>query len=247
VTRAGAAPVSGLSEAQLSRILTHGAVNVDTEIEVVDAIRIWETQGSEERKDGLHRLIVSGAVRLPLLTTEELELVCHSMQDQSAIFLMPIANESLARNRCTPSQLNTRQLEIGLRVGMLVASQVPECCQQTLQGHTSAVMALVECSGQLVSGSFDSTIKVWDPTTWTCQQTLQGHTDAVRALVECSGQLVSGSRDNTIKVWDPTTWICQQTLEGHTGTVGALAVCSGLLVSGSYDRTIKVWGENTAN
>merc|ERR1711865_498264 len=110
-------------------------------------------------------------------------------------------NESLARNRCTPSQLNARQLEIGLRVGMVVASQMPECCQHTLEGHTGYVRALAECSGHLVSGSDDSTIKVWDPSTWICQQTLQGHTDLVMALAECSGQLVSGSADRTIKVW----------------------------------------------
>ena len=95
VLRAGATPIAGLSENQLSRVLAHDAVAVDAEIEVVDAIRIWETQGSEERKDGLHRLIGSGVVRLPLLTDEELELVGRSMQDQSAMVPMPIANEAV--------------------------------------------------------------------------------------------------------------------------------------------------------
>ena len=175
------------------------------EIEVVDSIRIWETQGSEERKDGLHRLIASGAVRLPLLTDEELELVGRSMQDQSAMVPMPIANEAIARNRCTPSQLNARQIEIGLRVGMKSVSQMPQCCQETLEGHTGRVYALAECNGQLVSGSYDSMIKVWDPSTWICQQTLEGHTGGVVALAECSGQLVSGSADNTIKVWGENT------------------------------------------
>ena len=40
----------------------------------------------------------------------------------------------------------------------------------TLEGHTHWVRALAECSGQLVSGSCDRTIKVWDPSTWICQQ-----------------------------------------------------------------------------
>ena len=106
--RAGATPITGLSE---SRVLAHDALTVDTEIKVVDAIRIWETQGSEERKDGLYRLIASGAVRLPLLTDEELELVGRSMQDQSAMIPMPLANKATARNRCTPSQLNDFKLK----------------------------------------------------------------------------------------------------------------------------------------
>ena len=69
---------------------------------MVDAIRLWEAQGGEERKDGLHRLIASGAVRLPLLTVEELELLHLSLQDRSAMVLMQIAKESFARHRCTP-------------------------------------------------------------------------------------------------------------------------------------------------
>ena len=40
----------------------------------------------------------------------------------------------------------------------------------TLEGHTHWVRALAECSGQLVSGSCDRTIKVWDPSRWICQQ-----------------------------------------------------------------------------
>merc|ERR1712216_405442 len=83
VKRAETAPVTELSEGQLLRILVHDEVSVDTEIEVVDAIRIWESQGGEERKGGLHRFLASGAVRLPLLAYEELESLNHSMQDQT--------------------------------------------------------------------------------------------------------------------------------------------------------------------
>eukprot|EP00617_Octactis_speculum_P027808 CAMPEP_0185744678 /NCGR_PEP_ID=MMETSP1174-20130828/2817_1 /TAXON_ID=35687 /ORGANISM="Dictyocha speculum, Strain CCMP1381" /LENGTH=50 /DNA_ID=CAMNT_0028418207 /DNA_START=38 /DNA_END=187 /DNA_ORIENTATION=- len=50
-------------------------------------------------------------------------------------------------------------------------------------------MCLAEFNGQLVSGSDDEMIKLWDPLTWTCQETLQEHTDGVEALAECSGRL----------------------------------------------------------
>ena len=74
---------------------------------------------------------------------------------------------------------------------------------QTLTGHTDWVWALtVLQNGNLVSGSVDRTIKIWNPTTGALIQTLTGHTYYVVALtVLQNGNLVSGSGDNTIKIW----------------------------------------------
>ena len=74
---------------------------------------------------------------------------------------------------------------------------------QTLTGHTLSVKALtVLQNGNLVSGSADSTIKIWNPTTGALIQTLAGHPAPVLALtVRQNGNLVSGSIDNTIKIW----------------------------------------------
>ena len=107
-----------------------------------------------------------------------------------------------------------------------------------------SVYALVQLSdGTLASGSYDKTIKLWDPKTGACKQTLQGHTFCVMALVQLSdGTLASGSSDKTIKLWDPTTGACKQTLQGHTDGVHALVQLSdGTLASGSLDKTIKLW------
>merc|ERR1711871_630785 len=131
------------------------------------------------------------------------------------------ASELFERARCTPSQLKARRIEIGLRVRMCPFLQTPQFCAHTLEEDTSLVNALTECSGQLVSGSWDSTIKVWDPATWTCENTLREHTRGVNALTVCSGRLVSGSGDSTIKVWDPATWTCENTLREHTRGVNA--------------------------
>ena len=73
----------------------------------------------------------------------------------------------------------------------------------TLTGHTGYLMALVELqNGDVISGSADTTIKVWDMKTRTCIATLTGHTNWVWTLVELqNGDVISGSGDNTIKVW----------------------------------------------
>ena len=70
-------------------------------------------------------------------------------------------------------------------------------CIATLKGHTSYVVALVELqNGDVISGSYDKTIKVWNIKTKTCIATLEGHTSNVVALVELqNGDVISGSWD----------------------------------------------------
>ena len=74
---------------------------------------------------------------------------------------------------------------------------------QTLIGHTGGVLALNFLqNGNLVSGSGDLTINIWNPTTGALIQTLIGHTSAVYVLtVLQNGSLVSGSGDGSIKIW----------------------------------------------
>ena len=55
---------------------------------------------------------------------------------------------------------------------------------------------------QTVSGSEDSTLKVWNIATGVCERTLEGHDNWVVCLAQLSdGRVVSGSRDHTLKVW----------------------------------------------
>ncbi len=115
---------------------------------------------------------------------------------------------------------------------------------KTFYGHTDAVCSLaIAQSGELLSGSWDDTIKVWDLKSGQCLKTLEGHTSWVSCLaIAPSGELISGSFDDTIKVWDLKSGQRLKTLEGHTGQVYCLAFApSGDLVSGSEDKTIKVW------
>jgi WD40 repeat protein len=76
---------------------------------------------------------------------------------------------------------------------------------RTLTGHTSIVWSVaLSADGQtLVSGSGDSTIKVWNLSSGKEVRTLTGHTGYVWSVaLSADGQtLVSGSDDKTIKVW----------------------------------------------
>ena len=74
---------------------------------------------------------------------------------------------------------------------------------RVLNGHTDTVWKLiVNRNGQLISGSYDKSIKVWNTEDGTIFKTLNGHSDHVTSLALLKdGSLVSGSWDGTIKIW----------------------------------------------
>jgi WD40 repeat protein len=120
--------------------------------------------------------------------------------------------------------------------------------KRTLTGHTNWVRALaVLQNGDLASGSYDNTVKIWNANDGTLKRTLTGHTSYVDALaVLQNGDLASGSLDKTVKIWNANDGTLKRTLTGHTDWVFALAVLqNGDLASGSYDNTVIIW--NTGN
>jgi F-box/WD-40 domain protein MET30 len=110
-------------------------------------------------------------------------------------------------------------------------------------GHTDAVMCLQfdEHSRRLVTGSFDTTLRVWDTDSDSCIAVLKGHTAVIRAVQFDDCKIVSGSMDSTIRIWNAQTFECIRVLTGHTQGVTCLDFHEKLLVSGSVDGSIKVW------
>lgn len=91
--------------------------------------------------------------------------------------------------------------------------------QQTLKGHSEPVNSITfSPDGRLLAtGSYDHTVRLWDPVTGALQQTLEGHSDIVQSVVfSPDGRLLaSGSNDHIVRLWDAATGALNQTLEGH--------------------------------
>ena len=112
------------------------------------------------------------------------------------------------------------------------------CC---LHGHTHQVnsVAYSPDGNQIVSGSWDNTIRVWNIITGQCVAgPFQEHTDAVTSVAYSpdGNKIVSGSDDNTIRVWNATTGMCVEgPFQGHTGPVTSVAYSpdGNKIVSGS--------------
>lgn len=115
------------------------------------------------------------------------------------------------------------------------------CTTSVFRGHTSDIMCLQFDDNILMTGSYDTTIKVWDIE--SCQEirTLTGHTSGIRCLQFDDTKLISGSIDRSLKVWNWRTGECISTYVGHNGGVIGLHFDSTIVASSSMDRTIKIW------
>ena len=66
----------------------------------------------------------------------------------------------------------------------------------------------------VVSGSLDTSIRVWDVETGACKHALMGHQSLTSGMELKDNILVSGNADSTVKIWDIKTGQCLQTLQG---------------------------------
>jgi WD40 repeat protein len=85
--------------------------------------------------------------------------------------------------------------------------------------HHRADHLYLSCD-RLVSGSSDSTVRVWDVVEGVEVATLRGHTSRVWEVDTLpSGRCVSASADGTVRVWDPETRACAAVVSGHESDV----------------------------
>jgi WD40 repeat protein len=93
---------------------------------------------------------------------------------------------------------------------------------------------------QVVSGSDDKTLRIWDVDRGATLAILEGHQSFVTALVALPDRrIASASTDNTIRIWERGV---STVLTGHSDYVTALAALpGGRIVSVSQDATLRIW------
>lgn len=112
----------------------------------------------------------------------------------------------------------------------------------TLRGHTSTVRCLkMSNANTAISGSRDTTLRVWDLPSGTCTSVLMGHQASVRCLEIHGDLIVSGSYDTTAKIWSISTGQCLRTLQGHFSQIYAIAFDGQRIATGSLDTSVRIW------
>lgn len=119
---------------------------------------------------------------------------------------------------------------------------------RTLNGHSNLVSSVaISPNGiTLVSGSYDTTLKVWNLANGMEINTLDGNAGSVHSVaIDPNGvTLASGNGNNTIQLWNLLTGQQMITpLKGHSSSVESVAISRDgkMLASGSFDGTIKLW------
>jgi WD40 repeat protein len=160
--------------------------------------------------------------------------------------------------------------ELGRRLAAEMTTPVPQWAtggatkpwmRAVMNGHKGSVhsVAVGQVEGRtfVVSGGFDTTVRIWDAATGSPMGApLTGHTGPVTSVavgqIDGNTIIASGSTDTTVRIWDAATGLSLgDPLTGHADSVTSVAVGqieeNTIIASGSKDMTVRIWDAGTGN
>lgn len=72
-----------------------------------------------------------------------------------------------------------------------------------LVGHQASVRCLEIKGDIVVSGSYDTTARVWSISEGRCLRVLSGHFSQIYAIAFDGNRVATGSLDTSVRIWDP--------------------------------------------
>lgn len=128
----------------------------------------------------------------------------------------------------------------GLRIG----GQHHPTKLRSYHGHGGPIWCLDHCpaSRDIFSGSYDSTIKVWDMDSGKCKRTLRGHVGWVSGVsVLDSARIASTSWDSTLRIWGTNGTLLRTCTVGNSNALYCLSVCGGQIAVGARNSALIVF------
>ncbi|XP_067098400.1 peroxisomal biogenesis factor 7 [Osmerus mordax] len=122
---------------------------------------------------------------------------------------------------------------------------------QVLKEHTQEVYSVdwsqTRDENLVVSGSWDRTAKVWDPSRSQSLCTFQGHEGVIYSTIwspHIPACFASASGDGTLRVWDVKSGACRLAISAHNAEILSCDWCKydqNVLVTGAVDCSLCVW------
>ncbi len=118
-------------------------------------------------------------------------------------------------------------------------------------GHSDTVYAVAFSpdGAQVLSGSRDKTLKLWDTVSGHLIRTFAGHSEPVVSVAFSpdGARVLSGSDDKTMKLWDVRTGQLLHTFMERSAWVASVAFSPDgkHVLSGGDDKTLKLWDAAT--
>jgi WD40 repeat protein len=140
-----------------------------------------------------------------------------------------------------PFHCITTLVFLGLASSSAVA-QTP----QVLVGHTNVVSAIAFTNDgrQVISASWDETLRVWDVAAGRHLKTLTGHRDWVLDVVVPDEKRLLSVSQHTVRIWNAASFEEEQSFAGLGGASVSAATLSDdgkLLAIGGRDGTVQLW------
>ena len=158
-------------------------------------------------------------------------------------------NQSILRNSATSLKTNetlttpnTPSINNSIKN---INQQSPFRCIKSFTAHDNKIVSLIELyNGLIATGSYDSTIKIWDINSQQCLKVMNESGNVLCLLEFFPGKILSGTDENVINLWDINNSYNQSlyTFDGHLLWVNCLVKCDErYFASGSNDSDIRIW------
>ena len=117
----------------------------------------------------------------------------------------------------------------------------------TMSSHTKPITSLILLNeNQLVSGSEDKTIKIWDIKKRQCISTITGNYEIINSLLKLNENTIAAGSHSAIRIFNTENKKELYSLTGHEKSVCTLIKLNDdKIISGGYDNLIKIWDLKT--